>query len=170
MLGHQLHAGCCYLAWHCDINPDTQRALFTLMVSSGCPAKTRQTPPKPPAKKFFIGLIGCGCLDMFTFRCAGKTKWNREGAETLRGKVHGTSNHILPGRLCLREMRLCTAVTGLLLDLSPTCLPGPFWLQHSSDASVSVCCPGGNFQRAKLINKYSKQKITVIIITVIKTS
>lgn len=37
------------------------------MVSSGCPAKTRQTPPNPPATKFFSGLIGCGCLDILTF-------------------------------------------------------------------------------------------------------
>lgn len=37
----------------------------TLIVSSGCPAKTRQTPPKPPAKKFFRGLIGfCCCFDI----------------------------------------------------------------------------------------------------------
>lgn len=37
------------------------------MVSSGCPAKTKQTPPKPPAKKFFPGLIAC-CLDMVLFK------------------------------------------------------------------------------------------------------
>lgn len=34
------------------------------MVSSGCPTNTRQTPPKPPAKKFFTGLMGCGCSAM----------------------------------------------------------------------------------------------------------
>lgn len=38
--------------------------MFTLMVSSGCPANTKQTPPKPPAKKFFSGLMGCGCFDI----------------------------------------------------------------------------------------------------------
>lgn len=37
---------------------------LTLMVSSGCPTNTRQTPPKPPAKKFFTGLMGCGCSAM----------------------------------------------------------------------------------------------------------
>ncbi len=34
------------------------------MVSSGCPANTKHTPPNPPAKKFFTGLI-C-CCDMFS--------------------------------------------------------------------------------------------------------
>lgn len=39
---------------------------LTLMVSSGCPTNTRHTPPKPPAKKFFTGLMGCGCSAMAT--------------------------------------------------------------------------------------------------------
>lgn len=59
----------------CWLFPQTQLlAVFTLMVSSGCPAKTRQTPPKPPAKKFFIGLIGCGCLAIFTSRSAERER------------------------------------------------------------------------------------------------
>lgn len=63
---------------------DKQRATITLMVSSGCPAKTRQMPPNPPAKKFFSGLIGCGCLDILTLSSAGRTNtadWMKPTAE-----------------------------------------------------------------------------------------
>lgn len=63
---------------------------FTLIVSRGCPAKTRQTPPNPPAKKFFRGLMGFCCFDiLFPFcwrekrggvwiKVPPKTKWSHD--------------------------------------------------------------------------------------------
>lgn len=67
----------CTLMCNAVFKWDTLRTVFTLMVSSGCPAKTRQTPPNPPAKKFFRGLIGVCPLDIFTFRSAGIKKKQR---------------------------------------------------------------------------------------------
>lgn len=86
------------------------------MVSSGCPAKTRQTPPNPPAKKFFSGLIGCGCLDIFTFCSGRKTKQRRLNKTFTEKKPRHTEKQkakedVSPGRLWLCGMSLWTAVT-----------------------------------------------------------
>lgn len=79
----------------------SKSAVITLIVSSGCPAKTKQTPPKPPAKKFFSGLIGCGCLDIFTFRSAGRTNTQK----TYRLNAPEKQNKLTEIKIKMSRMR-----------------------------------------------------------------
>lgn len=157
-------AAACALHWHSPLNTDSQsrtlspallcapspdpgwflmqqitgrrNTVFTLMVSSGCPAKTRQTPPNPPAKKFFSGLIGCGCWDIFTFSSGRKTKQLRLNKITPDKKPRHaeelkTGKNLSPGRPRLRGVSLSPCHCCVLMDLSPNYWPGPLWMQHS---------------------------------------
>ena len=64
--------------------------VLTLIVSNGCPAKTRQTPPNPPAKKFFRGLIGLWSLDIFS--CCSATRNTNTDPNTHEGLLDGPGN------------------------------------------------------------------------------
>ncbi|KAM4654563.1 E3 ubiquitin-protein ligase ARIH2 isoform 2-T4 [Amazona ochrocephala] len=71
------------------------------MVSSGCPTNTRQTPPKPPAKKFFTGLMGCGCSAM---AAAGEERG--QGAASPPSRCHPLRPATftpVPGRAARRD-------------------------------------------------------------------
>ncbi len=78
------------------------------MVSSGCPANTKHTPPNPPAKKFFTGLICC-CFDMFS----------------------SVQSHRTPADLAsVRNTQM--------LSVSPLCQTRPFPHKHTRNYFTSV--------------------------------
>lgn len=133
---------------------------LTLMVSSGCPAKTRQTPPNPPAKKFFSGLIGCGCLDIFTSgpaerKAENKTQESCEWANRRKDagdrlkrtfKMKTDDKEFKTNKSAITnlsgysgEMTRCSSCT----TFNPLFRPEPF---HGGTRSVWELCPGETFR------------------------